>query len=252
MTTIILVVLLVILILVTVVLVLARKFRGHIHSTARRLLDNIRSHFPPEHEIRLLHPEDLPEEGREQIEEAGNALKRAGGKFIGDFEVVTLRPLVGCCVPIRSYCFPGMGFEAAAYYHPKVGCLTYDLSSHFSDGRYFTTSNAELAGKLNSPPGILSLLLPGETPLDQLIRIHTERLTAAWLENPKLELNVWTTPEEIIAREQQIARIKYQHRARNGWVSEEEVERLCSPQDKWAAKEIHAAIQKILLDEGSR
>lgn len=239
------------LIVIFVSMAMGKKVRFQMQTKARRLLDSMRKNFIPEYELRVLRPEDLPEEGSKHLEEGGNALQKAGGKFVCDMENVTVSGFVGSRIAIRSYTFPDMGFEAAAYYHPKAGHLIYDLSSDLSDGTHFTTSSAESAGKLNSPPGIESVHLPYDTPAEEVIRTHMERLTAARREDPNLEISVWTTPEEIIAKEQRMARIKYEYRRQNGWMFEEEVERLCPPQEKWTAKHIYAAMQKILKEEAS-
>jgi len=225
---------------------LERQARVHARSSARRLLDDFRGHFVPDHELRLLGPETLPEEGREPLEEAGRALQRAGGQFIGDMEDVTVTGILGCCIPIRSYLFESLGFQASAYYYPWVGRLIYELSSELSDGRGLTTGSAQAAGKLDTPPSIDRLQLSYETPLEELIRIHTERLAAFRQDNPNLELILCATPEELMARQQKLERAKYEHRSKNGWISEEEVIRLAPPgREEWA-KLVHAEIRKLV------
>lgn len=243
--------LIVLIIVVQVLRSMAKDVRVEMQAAARKILDSLRSNFAPIQEFRLLRPEDLPEEGREQLDEAGRVLEKAGGRFIADMENVTISGVVGRCIPIRNYSFTKVGFDAAAYYHPKAAHLIYDLVSDLSDGRLFLTCNAEAAKKLDPTPGIDDLKLPYDTPLDELIRIHKKRLAEARSDNPNIEFAICRTADEIIAREERIARIKYEHRRKIGWVSQAEVERLSPPGKEKRARLVYAEIRKLIEEEGN-
>ena len=161
-------------------------------------------------------------------------LTSRGYRFLGDCEDLTFRKQSGLRIPIRTLA-SGDGVTAAGLYHFRPRWIwramggaeakVLDLETQFADGRWLVTTNATLAGALNSPPAVDSLHLPARTPLLVIADTHTQRLVQFLRANPGVQPVRFNTLDDIQRAQADLQRIKAAHRQAAG-LSKDELERI--------------------------
>jgi hypothetical protein len=176
-------------------------------------------------------------------------LEALGYRFLDDQENVTLRRRSGIHTFLRIL-LSGDQTTMADLYHfvPKFTlrllgakpAKVLDLETWFSDGHFVCTSNAEMAGKLDSPPAIDALRLPAATTWDMLVEAHQRRVSN-YLANHREAKPVKLSGLADVRRAQdEQQRIKAEFRRRTG-LSRTELERFAGTQGK-AVDELHDAL----------
>jgi hypothetical protein len=112
-------------------------------------------------------------------------LEQRGFQFLGDFEDATLRKTLSVPVFIRHLLSRDKTTMAFIFhFNPPLlqrllsakQAKVVDCETWFSDGSFVCTSNAEIAGKLDSPPQVDSLFLRAATPWDAILQAHQHRI----------------------------------------------------------------------------
>ncbi|HXR03132.1 MAG TPA: DUF3592 domain-containing protein [Verrucomicrobiae bacterium] len=152
-------------------------------------------------------------------------LEAAGYRFLDDQENVTLRRRSGIRTFIRIL-LSGDRTTMADFYHfiPKFmlrilgakPAKVLDLETWFSDGCFVCTSNAEMAGKLESPPTIDAQRLPAETTWDMLLETHQRRLGKYLMCHPGVSAVKLTGLADVRRAQDEQQRIKAEFRQRIG------------------------------------
>lgn len=160
-------------------------------------------------------------------------LESLGYRYLGDQENVTLRRRNGVHTFIR-FLLSGDQTTMADLYHfiPKFGlrligarpAKVLDLETWFSNGCFVCTSNAEMAGALESPPAIDSLRLPAATTWDLLVESHQRRVRNFLASHPGVEPVKLKDMADVRRAQDGQQRIKSDFRRRIG-LSKTELER---------------------------
>jgi hypothetical protein len=154
-------------------------------------------------------------------------LEGHGFVYLDDQENVTLRKRNHLHTFIRYLLGPDQA-TMAAIYHFTMGLKSakvLDLETWFSDGCFVCTSNAENAGKLDSPPEVGALYLAAGTTWQALLETHQGRVSEYLQSHPgrrPVKLNGMTGIRRAQDAQQ---RIKSAFRKRQG-LSKAELERI--------------------------
>lgn len=105
-------------------------------------------------------------------------------------------------------------------------CISY--TTELSNEHFITTSNAESAGKIGSPPTIDSEFHPYGTPAQVVMERHLARLKSRLEAEPQLRPLLLRDEEELLRRRRRMKRQKDVYRAAVNWVSKEELEKMSS------------------------
>src|SRR5260370_2707965 len=77
------------------------------------------------------------------------------------------------------------------------GFRILELQTQFANGTFVCTSNAEEAGKLDSPPGVDPLRLPPTRSLNAIVEPHAPRVNASLPPNPGVAALPTGSPEDL-------------------------------------------------------
>lgn len=105
-------------------------------------------------------------------------------------------------------------------------CISY--TTELSNEHFITTSNAESAAKIGSPPTIDSEFHPYGTPAQVVMERHMARLKDRLEAEPQLRPILLRNEEEFQQRRRRLKRQKDAYRAAVNWVSKEELEKMSS------------------------
>jgi len=125
------------------------------------------------------------------------------------------------------------------------GFKILELQTHFADGAFICTSNAEAAGKLDSPPGVDALRLPNNTSLDAILAAHTEKLRAVLADSPGVAAASMRSLDDVHRVQNVLQQIKAAWRQKTG-ITREELQRLAGNRlcpGQIAA--LHADVEKL-------
>jgi hypothetical protein len=178
-------------------------------------------------------------------------LEASGYRFLDDIENVTLRRRSGVHTFLRRF-LRGDQIVMGACYHfvPKFTLRVLgakpvkvlDLETWFSDGCFVCTSNAEMAGKLDSPPAIDALRLPAATTWDMLLETHQRRIDSYQAKHPGVTPIKLENAADVSRAQAEQQRIKSEFRKRVG-LTKAELERIAGTSNP-KLDEIHDAYTK--------
>lgn len=179
-------------------------------------------------------------------------LEAAGYRFLEDIENVTLRKRTGTRT-MQRVLLSGDGTIMAVFYHfrPSLGfrmigakaVKTLELETQFSDGTFVCTSNAEMAGKLDSPPSITALRLSAVTSWDMILEAHQNQLKKHLSgQQPERTPIKMTSLADVLRAQDDQQLIKSQFRKQTG-LSKEELERIAGGKSK-GLEELHEEVKK--------
>ena len=100
-----------------------------------------------------------------------------------------------------------------------------DFETQFSDGTFACTTNAEMAGKLDSPAVIDTLCLPSMMPIETVLQAHEQRVAGYLAQCPGVQPVRVGTVEEVRRVQDEMQRLKARHRQDAG-LSQKELQRL--------------------------
>jgi hypothetical protein len=166
--------------------------------------------------------------------QAQRQLEQRGFQFLGDFENATLRKTLPAPVLIR-HMLSRDKTTMACIYHFKPSFVqqllsakqakVIDCESWFSNGSFVCTSNAEMAGKLDSPPQVDSLFLPGATPCDAVVEAHQRRISNFSAKHPGVTPVELRDLHDVRRAQNELQWIKAQFRRKAG-ISKDEIARI--------------------------
>jgi hypothetical protein len=116
-------------------------------------------------------------------------------------------------------------FKPAPPLRAGQGFRIMELQTHFANGFFICTSNAEAAGKLDSPPGVDAVHLLANTSLEEILASHGKRVAACLANNPGLSAGRMSTLDDVHRVQNTLQAIKAAYR-RNKGISQEELQRL--------------------------
>ena len=176
-------------------------------------------------------------------------LEKLGYRFLDDQENVTLRCRSGISTFIRIL-LSGDQITMADFYHfvPKFAsrvlgaksAKVLDLETWFSDGSFVCTSNAEMAGKLESPPAIDALRMPALTSWDKLLETHQRRIGKYLASHPGVTAVQLKGMADVRRAQDEQQRIKAEFRKRIG-LSRMELEQFAGTQGR-EVDQLHDAL----------
>ncbi len=161
-------------------------------------------------------------------------LEQQGFQLIGDFEDATLRKTLPAPVFIRHMVSRDKTTMAFIYHFnpPLVQRLlsakqakVIDCETWFSDGSFVCTSNAEMAGKLDSPPQVDSLFLPAATPCEAVLEAHQRRISSFGAKHPGTTAVELRDLQDVRRAQNELQWIKARFRRQTG-ISKEELARI--------------------------
>ena len=182
-------------------------------------------------------------------------LEESGFAFLGDEENLTFRRTSKGNRTLLRTMLSRDGACLAYLYHFKPltpaasltggGLKILELQTHFANGAFICTSNAEAAGKLDSPPGVDALRLPANTPLDAIVAAHAQRVGACLANSPGLAAARIGNLEDVHRVQNVLQQIKSAWRRDKG-ISQEELQRLAG--NRLAPEQIqalHAEVEEV-------
>jgi uncharacterized protein DUF3592 len=199
---------------------LAVKIEGHF-----KTLTHQRYEYTP------ADPKDFQHLDLSFYNESRRHLEERGYIFMADQENITLRQNKGSAPSLLRFLLSRNQATIAILYHfkrialPTKESKVLDLETWFSNGQFVVTSNAAMAGKFDSPPGIDSFFLPAASPIDEVMQAHEGRVNNFLAQNPgvaAVRLNGW---EDVRRAGDELQRIKSGYRSAAG-LSKAELERL--------------------------
>lgn len=125
-------------------------------------------------------------------------------------------------------------------------CAGY--TTELSNGHFVTTSNAESAGLIDSPPTIDSEFHPYGTPAHVVMERHVARLKQALQGSDGLRPYPVRTEDDLLQSRRRMKRQKDAYRAATNWVSKSELEKMSHGRPELAAA-VYLEIRRQLLVE---
>ena len=225
-------------------------------AAARRILEFHKAIYASEpYEYQIVQASDFPELDHEFYERVRSCLEAQGFRFLGDRENVTLtrlapdsRMFVRTMVSADGTIFGGvyhMKQRRARNYPAEI--RTIEFETEFSDGTFLTTNNS-LARTL-PVPGIEAERLAVETPPDELLRIHRERLARVAASRPYLAATKVQTMEDGIAFQHRMQAVKARHKQSIGYTNVQSVEKALGRSLLLPERTFAAEIEKLSEDE---
>jgi hypothetical protein len=111
-------------------------------------------------------------------------------------------------------------------------------------GKPDTTSNAEAAGKLESPPGADALHLAAATSMEQVLRQHEQRVNQFLGANPGVQALPMNSLEEVHRAQNALQRMKSEFRRKTG-ITKVELQRIAGNRSGKQIEAIHAEATKL-------
>jgi len=122
------------------------------------------------------------------------------------------------------------------------GFKILELQTQFANGTFICTSNAEEAGKLDSPPAVDARRLPANSSLDAIVEAHALRVSAALAANPGGAALRMGSLEDIHRAQNVLQGIKAAFR-RDVGITKQELERLAG--NRLGAQQIDALYSEV-------
>lgn len=208
-------------------------------SVAKKLLENTKKLYVESHCYQQVEARHFSHLDLNFYDRAMREIEAQGFRHVADVENLTIKE--GMMDP-RSFLRIGLSFDGtiqSALYQIKpriwwrvLFWLTrtklskaIDFETEFADGSFVATSNAKMAGMLDSPPLIFSEFHPEETSAEVLFERHLVRVEEHKYARNAEPLKLFSLPE-MLASQHRMEKIKSEFRARIGWMKKSEWDRL--------------------------
>jgi len=186
-------------------------------------------------------------------------LEKKGFGLLGDEENLTFRRTSKGNRTLLRTMLSRDGTCLAYIYHFKPnttrgasggeGFRILELQTHFANGAFLTTSNAEAAGKLNSPPGIDALHLTATASREEVFAAHTRRLEAFLSANPGIAPGLMTSLDDVHRVQNALQAIKAAYRGNTG-ITKEELQRIAGSRlAPCQIDALHAEVVKVRCEQ---
>jgi len=205
---------------------------------AKKVAERVAALCETQYEYAAVNAKDFGHLGLAWYDRSGQWLAQNGFAHLGDEENLTFRRISkGNRTLLRT--FLGRDGTVLAYlYHFKPnrsagaaggdGFRILEFQTHFANGAFLTTSNAEAAGKLDSPPGVDALHLPANNPQDTILNKHVERFNAWLAAHEGVAAGRMMTLDDVHRVQNVLQQIKAAFRQNTG-ITREELQRLAGP-----------------------
>lgn len=204
-------------------------------ATLEEVAEKIEGHFKTlthqRYEYAPADPKDFQHLDLAFYNDSRRHLEERGYTFVTDQENITLRQNKSSAPSLLRYLLSRDQSTIAILYHhqrialPKKDSKVLDLEIWFSNGHFVVTSNAAMAGKFDSPPGIDSFFLPAASPIDEVMQAHEGRVNNFLAQNPGVAAVRLNGLEDVRRAGDELQRIKSEYRTAAG-LSKAELERL--------------------------
>lgn len=191
------------------------------------------------------NPQDFSQLDLAFYDQTQRALEQQGFTFLTNQENLTLSQKGGNRTLLRSLVSQDQGIIAYIYHFkqnkaPFKEAKVADMESGFSNGHYITTSNAAMAGKLDSAPAIDAFFLSAGTPVETVLQTHFERVAGFLSVNPGVASVKITSVADARRFGDELQRVKSEFRQQAG-LSKAELERIAGRSDEQIDK-IHEGL----------
>ena len=177
-----------------------------------------------------------------------SVLEARNFRFLGDVENVTLQKTnKGPRTFLRLFVHAGTNTMAALYHFRPPWAVrvlgakdakVIDLETWFADGTFVCTGNAEMAGKLQSPPEIDTVQMVASTSWAQVIEAHEKRINRHLERHPGVMPVAVNNLADVLRAQEEMQRIKGQHRQATG-LTKDELENIMGSKSE-ALDKVHA------------
>jgi hypothetical protein len=173
-------------------------------------------------------------------------------RWVGDVENLTLRSAhKGPRTFLRVFVHPGAS-TMAALYHFRAPWLVrllgakdakvLDLETWFADGTFVCTGNAEMAGKLKSPPGVDELQMAAASSWESVVDAHEQRINLQLQRHPGVMPVAVKDLADVLRAQEELQRLKGQHRQETG-ITKDELEGIMGGKSETIDK-VHVAYKE--------
>jgi hypothetical protein len=192
--------------------------------------------YATEYEYRVASPYDFPTSNHAYYNETQAWLESQGFRLLADYELLTATRAMPSMRTFLRFMLSNDGTTMAAIYdiRPRgwmrlaqsVGVIsrdfrTLELETEFEDQTFLATSNGVEAGSVREVPGITRRFVQRQYGPDAVLAAHHEGL-AAMAKPPRIQ----RTPQDVIDSQTRQHQLKAADRARSGYVTVEEIERV--------------------------
>jgi hypothetical protein len=203
-------------------------------AAAKRVMELNKTIYGPQpYEYRMVDASDFPELDRDFYDRMRSWFDAEGFRFLGDRENLTFSRVAPQSRTFIRTMVSADGTIFGGAYHMKLKPVqgwpaevrTIEFETEFSDGTFVTTSNASVAARTLPVPGIEAERFPAETPADDLLRDHRERLARIVESRPYLTATRLRTMEDVIWFQRRMQAVKAKHKQSIGYTSVESIEK---------------------------
>ena len=242
--------------------VLSVRQRLSTRRAAVRILKSVDALCEPEYEYARAQAQQFEHLELAWYDTSQRWLEDKGFALLGDEENLTFRRTSnGNRVLLRTMASRD-GTSLAYLYHFKPAAparmlagqdmKVLELQTQFVDGTFTTTSNAEAAGKLQSPPGVDALRLPANTSIEAIFDTHAERVSADLARHPGLAAVRLGSLEDVHRSQNVLQRLKAAYR-RDCGISREELQRIAGARvDADLIGALHADVERLRSEQQQR
>jgi hypothetical protein len=124
------------------------------------------------------------------------------------------------------------------------------IETELSSGGCIITTSADGAVSITLPPAIDNRVVARDTTLQQLVKLHEERVDACLRAHAGVSARIVATVDDLFAMQARQRQLKYEHRVAKGWISIDEM-RAMAGGNLQVAEELHAEIQRLLREDGA-
>ncbi len=201
-------------------------------AAAGRILKQHKAIYGSEpYEYRIAEPSEFPELDHEFYDRVRSWLEAQGFRFLGDRENVTLSRVAPDSRTFVRSLLSADGTIFGGAHHMKnrraknlpADIRTVEFETELSDGTFVATSNSP--ARTLPVPSIEIERLAAESPPDELLRIHRERLAQVFEARPYLAATRLQTMDDVIAFQRRMQAVKAKHKQSIGYVNVASVEK---------------------------
>ena len=222
-----------------------------VSNAATNILRNARILYSGAHEYREVSLAEFPHLDAAFYDAGRELLEGEGFAWLADVEDVTVTSAGGPMMPAAARVMAGdEGAIIAALYHARsartgtgASFRIADFETPLRDGTFIVTSNAELAGRLASPPEVHAEFHAADTSIAALLLRHRSRVGEHARSHPDVAPLPTASLAHALQHQERLDAIKSRFRAsRQGVYSAEELQRLAPPGTEAMAPKVVAAL----------
>ncbi|HUO07503.1 MAG TPA: hypothetical protein VM008_04320 [Phycisphaerae bacterium] len=221
--------------------------------TAQHLLDMNKALYSGErHEYRRAAPAEFPSADLAFYDETQTRLESQGFQFLGDIENMTLTRVFPHMRAFIRTLVSTDGTVVAGIYHarlPNGEVRGIDLETELGDGSYVLTTRTD--EKSREIPGIDRVICGRETPPEELLRRHQERVEQIQGVHGGILSTVVRTLEDALEFSHRVQQKKSKHRKDTGYLTVEDLKKVRGRELSAREKELAEEIQRLERAHGT-